>query len=67
MLSTLRNAWKVPELRKRLIFTILMVVVFRLGNFIPVPGIDTTKLTNLTQNGSLFGFYDLLAPPAKRS
>jgi preprotein translocase subunit SecY len=61
VLSTLRNAWKVPELKKRLIFTILMVIVLRLGNFVPVPGIDTTKLTNLTQNGSLFGFYDLLS------
>ncbi|MEY8001678.1 preprotein translocase subunit SecY [Clostridium sp. Mt-5] len=61
MLSTLRNAWKVPELRKRLLFTIFMVIIFRLGNFIPVPGIDTAKLADLTTNGSLFGFYDLLA------
>ncbi|ADK17108.1 MULTISPECIES: preprotein translocase subunit SecY [Clostridium] len=61
MLSTLRNAWKVPELRKRLLFTLFMIIIFRMGNFIPVPGIDTTKLSSLTSNGSLFGFYDLLA------
>lgn len=61
MLSTLRNAWKVPELRKRLLFTVLMIAIFRMGNFIPVPGIDTTKLTDLTKGGSLFGFYDLIA------
>ena len=32
-----------------------------MGNFIPVPGIDTVKLTNLTKSGSLFGFYDLIS------
>ncbi len=32
-----------------------------MGNYIPVPGIDTSKLSNLTQNGSLFGFYDLIS------
>ncbi|MBV7274655.1 preprotein translocase subunit SecY [Clostridium thailandense] len=61
MLSTLRNAWKVPELRKKLLFTLFMVAIFRLGNTIPVPGIDTLKLTNLTKSGSLFGFYDLIS------
>lgn len=62
MLSTLRNAWKVPDLRKRLLFTVFMVVIFRLGNFIPVSGIDTTKLSTLTQNGgTLFSFYDLIS------
>lgn len=61
MLSTLRNAWKVPELRKRLLFTFFMIVIFRIGNFIPVPGIDTTKLANLTSGGSLIGFYDLIS------
>ena len=39
MLSTLRNAWKVPDLRKRLLCTILLVAVFRMGIHIPVPGI----------------------------
>lgn len=61
MLSTLRNAWKVPELRKRLLFTLFMVAIFRMGNFIPVPGIDTVKLASLTKSGSLFGFYDLIS------
>ncbi|MCT8976490.1 preprotein translocase subunit SecY [Clostridium sp. CX1] len=61
MLSTLRNAWKVPELRKRLLFTLFMVAIFRMGNFIPVPGIDTAKLADLTKSGSLFGFYDLIS------
>lgn len=61
MLATLRNAWKVPDLRKRLLFTCLMIALFRLGNYIPVPGIDTAKLSELTGGNSLFGFYDMIA------
>jgi len=62
MLSTLRNAWKVPELKKRMLFTLLIVVIFRLGIFIPVPGVDTSKLVNLTNNsGTLLGFYDMMS------
>ncbi|MEG2934930.1 MAG: preprotein translocase subunit SecY [Clostridium sp.] len=61
MLSTLRNAWKVPELRKRLLFTLLVLVFFRMGNFIPVPGVNTASLTSLTSSGNLFSFYDLLS------
>ncbi|MCY6371539.1 preprotein translocase subunit SecY [Clostridium ganghwense] len=61
MLSTLRNAWKVPELRRRIIFTIFMVAIIRMGNHIPVPGIDTGALSNLTKGGTLFSFYDLMS------
>lgn len=61
MLSTLRNAWKVPELRKRMLFTLFIVVIFRLGIFIPVPGVDASKLANLTSSGTLFTFYDMLS------
>lgn len=61
MLSTLRNAWKVPELRKRLLFTFMVIVFFRMGNYIPVPGIDTSKLMQLTESGNLFTFYDMLS------
>lgn len=62
MLSTLRNAWKVPELRKKLIFTLVIVAIYRIGFHIPVPGIDTNALKNLTNSGSsLFAFYDLMS------
>ncbi|WP_097027218.1 preprotein translocase subunit SecY [Clostridium peptidivorans] len=61
MLSTLRNAWKVPDLKKRLIFTFFMLALFRMGNFILVPGIDRTKLQALSQGGNLFAFYDLMS------
>ena len=62
MLSTLRNAWKIPDLRKRMIFTLLMVAIIRMGIFIPVPGVDASKLLDLTSNGgTLFSFYDMLS------
>jgi preprotein translocase subunit SecY len=62
LLSTLRNAWKLPDLRKRLLWTVVLVLIYRLGIHIPVPGVDTTKLLSLTsQAGSIGGFYDLMS------
>lgn len=61
MLSTLRNAWKVPDLRKKILWTVFLVVIFRMGSHIPVPGIDTTKLSQLTNSEGLFNFYNLIS------
>ena len=61
MLSTLRNAWKVPELRKRFLWTIFLVAIFRMGIHIPVPGIDTSYLSSMTNSGGLLGFYNLIS------
>lgn len=61
MLSTLRNAFKVKELRKRLIFTFVMILIFRMGNFLPVPDVDTSKILNLTNSNSLLGLYDMVS------
>ena len=66
MLSTLRNAWKVPELKKRFIWTIFLVAIFRIGTHIPVPGISTNVLKDLASSGTIFGFYDLLSGGAFR-
>ena len=63
MLQTLRNAFKVPELRKKLLWTILLVAVFRMGSHIPLPGINSDYLKNISQSGSLLGFYDLISMP----
>lgn len=61
MLSTLRNAWKVQDLRKKIICTVFLIAIFRMGSYIPVPGIDTDSLKALTQSGSLVSFYDLIS------
>jgi len=47
MLQTLRNAWKIPELRKKMLYTILMLIVFRFGSFIPVPGINAEMIKEM--------------------
>ncbi len=47
MLQTLRNAWKIPDLRKKMLYTILMLIVFRLGSFIPVPGINAEMIKEM--------------------
>jgi preprotein translocase subunit SecY len=60
MLSTLRNAWKVPDLRKKFYWTILLIAIYRIGEHIPVSGVDSSFLKQMTQSG-LFGFYDLMS------
>ena len=61
MLQTLRNAFKVPELRKKILWTILLVAVFRMGSHIPLPGINSDYLKSLSQSGGLLGFYDMIS------
>ena len=60
MLQTLRNAWKIPDLRRKILYTIFLLVVFRFGSVIPVPWIDRTVLTSWLngENGSTL--FDLL-------
>ncbi len=59
MFQTLRNAWKIPDLRKKILFTLLMIAIFRLGTYIPVPGLDSTALQQLLGEGdNLFALMD---------
>ncbi len=52
MLTTIRNAWSIPDLRKKILFTVLIIVVFRIGSVIPVPFLDMNALSQLmVQNG----------------
>ncbi len=63
MLETLRNAWKIPDLRKRILFTLFMIVVYRLGGAIPVPGINRTVIDQMFQGSSagVLDFMDLMS------
>ena len=61
MLDALSNITKIPELRQRIVFTLIMFLVFRLGTHIPVPGVDPTAIERLFENGSLFGLLDLFS------
>jgi len=62
MLETLRNAWKIPDLRKKILFTVAMLIVYRIGSFIPNPGLDAQKFSDLLKSaGSLGGFLDIVS------
>ncbi|MDN5331568.1 MAG: preprotein translocase subunit SecY [Tepidanaerobacteraceae bacterium] len=61
MLEALKNAWKIPDLRRRLKFTLLMLVVFRIGAFVPVPGMNPEAVRQLIERGALLGFFDIIA------
>lgn len=61
MLETLRNLFKIPDLKKRLYFTLGMLVVVRLGSHLPLPGVNKEALTNLFAQGGILGFFDLFA------
>ena len=58
MIETIRNAWKIPELRKKILFTVFALLVFRLGSVVPVPFIDSDALSQ-TMN-SMGGIFSLL-------
>ena len=67
MLSTLRNAWAIPELRKKLIFTILVMLLYRIGNVIPVPYIDVSTLStyfNTQLSDTILGLYNVMSGSA---
>ena len=60
MIQVLRNAWKIPDLRKKMLYTLLLLVVFRFGSFIPVPWLKTSVLKELVENSgnSIFGIMN---------
>ena len=63
MIQTIRKAWGIPELRKKIIFTILILLIFRLGNAIPVPYVNTDLLqTYLDGMGTtVLGLYNVMS------
>ena len=67
MLQTLRNAWKIPELRKKLIFTMLILLVYRIGNVIPVPFVQIRELKdfyNEVLSSTILGLYNAMSGSA---
>jgi len=61
LLEGLRSAVKVDELRRKLLFTVAMLLVFRLGAHIPVPGVNAKVFAELVSKGVLFGFFDTIS------
>ncbi|MGD1070438.1 MAG: preprotein translocase subunit SecY [Bryobacteraceae bacterium] len=63
MFEAIANIFRIPDLRKRVVFLFAMLAVYRLGSYIPTPGIDVNRWTDFLnqQSGSIFGFFDLFA------
>ena len=63
MIQTIRKAWGIPELRKKIIFTALILLIFRIGNAIPVPYVDTELLRNYLDGMSttVLGLYNVMS------
>ena len=66
MIQTIRNAWKVPELKKKILFTIMALLIFRLGSAIPVPYIDGNALDQYlrSQSGTILGLMNAMSGSA---
>mgnify|MGYP002644994030 CR=1 FL=1 len=67
MLQTLRNAWSIPELRKKIIFTLFILLIYRVGNVIPVPFIDVGTLANYFDSvlsNTILGLYNAMSGSA---
>ena len=62
MLETLRNAFKIKDIRKKIIFTFLMLIVIRIGSCLPIPGVDSDVFANwfASQNADGMGFFDAI-------
>ena len=65
MFQTLKNAWSMPELRKKILYTLFIILIFRFGSCIPVPFIDTQLLAQYFEqastNGSMLGYLDMFS------
>lgn len=64
MLQSISNIFKIPDLKKKILYTALILVLYRLGSFIPIPGINSAALKEFiggatSQGGNLFGMFDL--------
>ena len=66
MFATLRNAWKIVDLRKKLIFTAIIILLYRLGSVIPMPYVNATLLQEIfaAADGSIFAYFNMLSGEA---
>ena len=60
MLDTLRNAWRIPDLRKKILYTLLMLLLYRLVGVIPVPGIDLAQVSEAVGQFGLLDFMNMM-------
>lgn len=64
MLTTLRNAWKIADLRKKILFTLLIILLYRIGNVIPVPFVDVANMSAMFEaelSQTIFGLFNMMS------
>ena len=61
MFKVLGNAWKLPDLRKKILFTLLILFIYRLGCYIPIPGVNVSYISEQVNNLSLLGFVNVFS------
>ncbi len=61
MFKTLANAWKMPDIRKKILFTLLMLLIYRIGAYIPVPGVNVDFISKAVAEYDILGFLDLFS------
>ena len=59
MLSKIKQSWKVKDVRKRILYTLMMILIFRIGTTIPVPGVNTSIIKDMVGNNSLLSLYNM--------
>jgi len=67
MFSTLVNAWKVQDIRKKMLYTLFMLLIYRLGTHVPVPGVDVEYVASQISSNAFGQFYDLFSGGALSS
>ena len=64
MFTTLRNAWRIVDLRKKILFTLLIVLIYRLGNVVPVPFVNVNSMSQMFDeqlSGTIFGLFNMMS------
>lgn len=60
-MTTVGNVARIPELRRRIIFTLVMLAIYRLGIYVPTPGVDSAALESIMQQGTVFDMFNLFS------
>ncbi|MBC8529864.1 preprotein translocase subunit SecY [Christensenellaceae bacterium NSJ-44] len=61
MFETFKNAWKIPDLRKKILYTLLMLLIYRIGSFVPVAGINREFIASVVGQNNLLGLIDIIS------
>ena len=61
MFKVLGNAWKIADLRKKILYTLLILLIYRLGCYIPIPGVNASYIAEQVANYSVLGFLEMFS------